>query len=440
MKSSMHAVGIVGTGEIGWRMGKLLLAAGHVVIGYDNRPEALRRPMDSGFIVATSIADLCQRADVVLSCVTDGAALRNIVSGPSGIAANLEAEKPYIDTTSAEPWITQELAPLLKQKGIPFLDAPVSGGVPAAEAGRMNFMVGGDAAVLDRCRPMLQPLGSVIMHVGEVGMGHTIKAINMLALAASMLSTSELFAVGIDAGLSIDDLIKRLEACDGASYSTRVHFPRFVATGNYASGFSFDLMLKDLSIGIGLANRCAISLFLEEATFKIYKDAAKDGLIGSDNTRIVERILSQAQKRHRFNEQPGLIARIEILAAACNTLIAAETICLGVAAGLSAETVIEVISESSGDTRAFSHGLGHRNVGRAASLSTVHAAAIPTIAYASNAKILVPLLTQMDAICTAAMNRFGEDSDSRVFLDLIAEKTKQGDALTMMWETELGNS
>ena len=261
MKSSMHTVGIIGTGEIGWRMGKLLLAAGHDVIGYDNRPEALQRPRDSGFFVADSIADLCRRADVVLSCVTDGAALHAIVSGPLGIAANLEAGKPYIDTTSAEPWITQELAPLLNRNGIPFLDAPVSGGVPAADAGRMNFMVGGDAALLDRCRSVLEPLGPVITHVGAIGMGHAIKAVNMLALAASMLSTAELFAIGIDAGLSLDHLIEKLEASEGASYSTRVHFPRFIAPGNYASGFSFDLMLKDLSIGIGLADRHANSSF-----------------------------------------------------------------------------------------------------------------------------------------------------------------------------------
>ena len=322
MKNSTHTVGIIGTGEIGWRMGKLLLAAGHDVIGYDRRPEALRRPRDSGFIVADSIADLCRRADLVLSCVTDGAALRDIVSGPRGIAANLEAGKPYIDTTSAEPWVTQELAPLLERKGIPFLDAPVSGGVPAAEAGRMNFMVGGEAALLDRCRSTLEPLGPVITHVGAVGTGHTVKAVNMLALAASMLSTAELFAIGIDAGLSLNHLIERLEAGIGASYSTRVHFPRFIAPGNYASGFSFDLMLKDLSIGIGLAERCRIPLFMERTTYEIYQHGANTGLPGKDNTRIVERILSTADVGRRGScGQSDLMQYIELLAAACNTLV-----------------------------------------------------------------------------------------------------------------------
>ena len=111
----MSTIGIIGTGEVGWRMGKLLLKAGHKVIWYDIRPKALNRPRESGFILANSIAELCQRADIVLSCVTDGAALRNIVVGAAGLAANLPPGKPYIDTTSAEPWITTELAPLLKK-------------------------------------------------------------------------------------------------------------------------------------------------------------------------------------------------------------------------------------------------------------------------------------------------------------------------------------
>jgi len=443
MTSSIPKVGIIGTGEIGWRMGKLLLAAGHDVIGYDIRSDALQRPIDSGFIVVDSIADLCRRADIVLTCVTDGAALRDVISGPLGIAANLAAGKPYIDTTSAEPWITQELAPLLKQKGIPFLDAPVSGGVPAAEAGRMNFMVGGDAALLERCRPMLERLGPVITHVGVIGMGHTIKAINMLSLAASMLSTAELVAIGIDAGLSLDYLLKRLEAGAGASYSTRVHFPRFVAPGNYTSGFSFDLMLKDLSIGIGLAERCGIPLFMERATYEIYQLGANAGLTGKDNTRIIERILSKARAGRRVDGQSDLMRRIEILAAACNTLIAAESICLGVATGLSAKTIIEVISQSSGDTRAFSHGIAAypKNAGGiATTLAEIRQAAGSTIAQVPRENIQTPLVEKMVEINSAAIRRFGENADGRMVLDLIAERTKQGDALTMMQESAVDYS
>jgi len=436
----MQTVGIIGTGEIGWRMGQLLLAAGHRVIGYDIRPEALKRPKESGFFLVENIAELCRRADFVLSCVTDGDTLRAVVTGASGVAANLAAGKPYIDTTSAEPWITiNEVAPLLELNGIPFLDAPVSGGIPAAEKGRLNFMVGGDLALLDRCRPVLCQLGPIITHVGPVGSGHTIKAINMLALAASMLSTAELIAIGVDAGLSIDDLVRRLESSEGASFSTRVHFPRFIIPRNYASGFSFDLMLKDLSIGIGLADRLGVPLFMERTTYEIYQAAATD-LAGKDNTRIVERILSKARGRHQIDGQSDLISRIEVLAAACNTLIGAETICLGVAAGLSAMTVIKVISESSGDSKALSHGISAylKNGGTAPTLTQVLASATPTIAQALDALIPTPLVSQMAEIHAAGIRRFGDNADSRMVLGLVAEWTKQGEALTTMWESAGG--
>jgi 3-hydroxyisobutyrate dehydrogenase-like beta-hydroxyacid dehydrogenase len=200
-------------------------------------------------------------------------------------------------------------------------------------------------------------------------------------------------------------------------------------------------MLKDLSIGIGLADRHKVPLFLEKTAFNIYQDAAKAGLSGQDNTRIVEHILSPALKKHLTDIYPDYLFHIGLLACACNTVVAAETICLGVAAGLRAEIITTVISESSGDTRALSHGIAPylRNTGRAASLSTVHAAATSIIAYAQSAKIPIPLLTQMDELHRTSMRRFGDNADSRMVLDLIAENTKQGDALALVWETASGN-
>src|SRR5512142_1313754 len=94
-------IGIIGTGEIGWRMGKLLRAAGYDVIGYDVRSEALQQARNSGFMLAGSIGELCRHADLVITCVTDGAALRRVVTGADGLAGNMRSGTPLIDTTSA---------------------------------------------------------------------------------------------------------------------------------------------------------------------------------------------------------------------------------------------------------------------------------------------------------------------------------------------------
>jgi 3-hydroxyisobutyrate dehydrogenase-like beta-hydroxyacid dehydrogenase len=428
-----QAVGIIGVGEIGWRMGKLLRHAGHQVIGFDLQAAAMNRARDSDFVAADSIADLCRKAKLVITCVTDGAALREVITGENGLADNLAAGTPVIDTTSAEPWITAELAAVMKSRGIPFLDAPVSGGVPAADQGKMNFMVGGDPAVIERCRCVLERLGPVITHVGPVGAGHTIKTINMLALAASMLSTSELVALGILAGESPDNIVARLNAGHGASYSTRVHFPKFIVPGNYASGFTFDLMLKDLSIGIQLADRFNVPLFLQRTTFELYRAAAHNGSRGSDNTRMVEPVLSNAAATGEIRSAKTKPHQLELFASATNAVIAAESICLGAAAGIRPQTVIEVLSAGSGESWSLSHNVAEylqsrtRKTGPA--LGDVWNAGAALFAEVIKSTLPTPLLNQAFAIHASAIGSFGPNEDCVRVIDLIASWAGQRERL-----------
>lgn len=300
----MKVVGIVGTGEMGWRMGRRLLAAGHRVLGYDLRDAALNQAAAAGLEICGSLAELARQSDCVISCVTDGAALRAVVAGEQGLAATLRPGCPLIDMTSAEPWITQELAPLLSARGIPFLDAPVSGGVPAAEEGRLNFMVGGDAELLQRCRPLLEVLGPTFAHMGGSGAGHAMKAINMLAMAGSLLATAECLAVGQACGLAPETLLEVFNQSSGGSFVSRVHFPRYIVSGTYRSGFTFDLMHKDLGIARGLAQRLGAQLFVGTQAVRLYEAAAATGLAGQDNTRVVSLIYDPA--RRRAAEQPRI--------------------------------------------------------------------------------------------------------------------------------------
>ncbi len=276
----METVGIIGTGEMGWRMARLLVDAGHTVVAYDIDADALALAEKAGAEPAPSIATVAGKVDVVITCVTDGAALSAVIAGPGGLLESLDAGKTVIDTTSAEPWISKDLGEQLIAKGVDFLDAPVSGGVPAAEAGRMNFMVGGETAVLDRWRPLMLRMGPVIHHVGDISAGHTVKAINMLTMAASMLATAEVLAAGQAAGVPPEALIGVLNTSSGGSYVTLNHFPKFILPGTYDSGFTFDLMYKDLGIGIELARLLGLSLFGGSRTWEIYEAAARTGLKG----------------------------------------------------------------------------------------------------------------------------------------------------------------
>lgn len=297
----METVGIIGTGEMGWRMARLLVDAGHTVVAYDIDADALALAEKAGAEPAPDIATVAAKVDVVITCVTDGDALSAVIEGPGGLLESLDAGKTVIDTTSAEPWISKDLGEQLISKGVDFLDAPVSGGVPAAEAGRMNFMVGGDTAVLDRWRPLMLRMGPVIHHVGDISAGHTVKAINMLTMAASMLATAEVLAAGQAAGVPPEALIDVLNTSSGGSYVTLNHFPKFILPGTYDSGFTFDLMYKDLGIGIELARRLGLTLFGGSRTWEIYEAAARTGLKGKDNTCICDLIF----KPQPSNAFPG---------------------------------------------------------------------------------------------------------------------------------------
>lgn len=419
----MHVIGIIGTGEMGWRMGKLLAKAGHPIVCYDIRPEALLRPRQSGFRIADSIASLSDQSDIVITCVTDGAALRDVVEGDAGLAAALRAGKTVIDTTSAEPWITEQLAQVLSFREIPFLDAPVSGGVPAAEAGRMNFMVGGDRALLERSQGLLAHLGPVIKHVGPIGSGHAIKAVNMLALAASMLSTCEVVALGLAGGGKLDDLIARLDAGSGASFCTRIHFPRFIVPGNYNSGFTFNLMIKDLAIGIGLADRHNMPLFLERLAFEHYRVAANTGMSGKDNTCIAQPFtLVPPTQGKTFR-----IADLELVAAACNLVVAGEALALGHAAGIPSETIIDVLGAGSGETAMLSRAVPAYLAGQAGGfpkLSEIQAV-FGRRSEAIGGSAPVPLMAHAASLYASAARQFGPDADARRIIDLIAQSTGQ---------------
>lgn len=415
----MSLVGIIGVGEIGWRMGKLLSAAGHSVSCFDISTKAMQRAAASGFRCEHSSADVGAIADIVITCVTDGAAVRDVVAE---LLRTPQAGTPLIDTTSAEPWITLELARQLAAKGIPFLDAPISGGVPAADRGEMNFMIGGDAALIERCRPILACLGTVITRAGDIGTGHSVKAINMLALASSMLATTEILAIGLHHGGSLGTLVEMLQASSGASYSTKIHFPRFIVPGNYSSNFTFDLMLKDLGIGIGLADSLNIPLFVQRDTYELYRASSRLGLVGKDNTRIVQGILPAGAKHGDPDE--SVLRRLEIAAAACNRVVAAESLCLGAAAGVNPATVQSILSAGSADSEALRSILAGNN-DKTGTLLSAWDALCAASADADRWRLPVPLLRQVAAIHASAMERFGPEADDRAVLHLMAEWTGQ---------------
>lgn len=351
----MTAVAVIGLGEIGIRVARHLAAGGHAVGGYDLDARKVASLDALGAKPARSAAEAARGAEVVLTCVTDGAALLDALEAPDGASASGLAGKTVIDLTSAEPWISQPLAGRLAAAGAGFLDAPVSGGVPAADAARMNFMVGGDAALLARWKPLLSLLGQQIAHVGPAGTGHTAKGLNMMALAGNMLVALEAMAVARRLGVERAETNAYFLACGAGSYSCRVHFPRYIFAGTYNSGFSFDLMRKDLGIGHRLMDRSDQANGLPSAILSFY-DQARMRLRGRDNTLVDTEIdwygsIQADLRRERLLENLGMTVR------ACNTALARQILAAGTAWGIMYATLVEVLSAGSGQSDVLT-GLG----------------------------------------------------------------------------------
>ncbi len=211
MSTARPSLGFAGIGLMGLPMCRRLLAAGYPLTVWNRSPDKCAALVEAGARQVETPAELCQAADLVLLCLADTAVVREVVFGSEGVAKGAKAGQLLVDFSSLEPTATREMAAeLAALSGMSWLDAPVSGGTPGAEAGSLAIMVGGDAADLERVRPVLLTLGQRVTHMGPVGAGQVTKACNQMIVACNALVIAEVVALaeqsGVDASLIADAL------------------------------------------------------------------------------------------------------------------------------------------------------------------------------------------------------------------------------------------
>ena len=264
------SIGFVGLGNMGAVMSARLVAAGFTVHGHDTSASA-----------RAALADAGGRSLVILMLPSSDA-VEAVARDPQFTPA---AGATVIDMGSSEPARTQALAAELGQREITLVDAPVSGGVAGARAGRLTIMVGADAAVLDRLRPVFEPIGNPI-GVGNVGAGHAVKALNNLLSATHLLSTAEAMAAGQRFGLDPEIMIDVFNRSSGQSRSTSSKWPDFVLPGTFNSGFALALMVKDMRIALGLAEQVGAADRLSRSSLEIWAAAAEALPPTADQTEL----------------------------------------------------------------------------------------------------------------------------------------------------------
>jgi 3-hydroxyisobutyrate dehydrogenase len=272
----MTTVAFLGLGAIGRPMAARLAAAPDVSLTVWNRTATRAASFVASHANARradSPAAAARAAEIVITCFPVSADLESLLDGPDGLLAGLAKGALIVDCTSGDPATSRRIAARLAEHGVGFLDAPVSGGTIGAEQGTLTVMVGGDAALLDRVKPVLATFGKKIVHCGDVGAGDALKAVNNALLAIHVWSTAEGLAALAKAGVSADVALDVINASSGRSNASMNLFPERVLTRAFPRTFRLALLDKDAGIAAGVAREQKVPAPLLQLTADLFRIA-----------------------------------------------------------------------------------------------------------------------------------------------------------------------
>jgi 3-hydroxyisobutyrate dehydrogenase len=290
----MTTIAFIGLGNMGTPMAKRLLAAGHTVRGFDVADAARARLTEAGGTSCTSPAEAVAGASAVILMLPNSDVVEGVITSPD-VNAGLAAGTLVIDMSSSEPLRSRALEKKLRQRGIHFVDAPVSGGVKGAEGGTLTVMAGGTDEDLADASAILDNFGTV-KRAGEIGAGHAAKALNNLMSATHLLVSSEAILAGQRFGVDPELLLQIVNGSSGKSGSTENKWPNFILPGTYNSGFALKLMLKDMKIAVDLADQVHAASRLGHAAVRLWEEAAAELPDNADHTEIARWVAATSQE------------------------------------------------------------------------------------------------------------------------------------------------
>jgi 3-hydroxyisobutyrate dehydrogenase len=279
--STQQSLGYIGVGHMGGPMARRLLAAGHKVHIWGRDQHRLRPVLDAGAVLCASPAEIAERADVVFTCVTDVTAIESVALGADGIASKGRKGGLLIDTSTVSPDATVRIsAELEKRCGMRWIDAPVSGGPPASEAGTLAIMAGGAAEDIERARPLFDHLGRVT-RMGPVGSGQKTKLINQVFVFVGMAMVSEAYGLAKRSGLDVAALPKALSGGRADSRMLQDYWPRLV-NDDFKPTSSIRMALKDFAFVDAAAQQAGASMPITALVKEMYRSIAGQGFAEED--------------------------------------------------------------------------------------------------------------------------------------------------------------
>lgn len=282
-------IGFIGLGIMGKPMALNLLKAGFEVTVYNRTASRAEQPVSKGARQAMSPAEVASETTVIITIVSDTPDVESVVLGKNGVIERIKPDSVVIDMSTISPEATRKIAARLKEKGAHMLDAPVSGGEQGAIDGTLSIMVGGDAAIFERCLPVLQAMGKNIIHVGLNGTGQTVKLVNQILVAGTLNSVVEALVFAQKSGVDLDKAIDAVKGGAASSWQLVNLAPRIVER-DFEPGFMIDLMHKDLNIVLRTAEEMEITLPVTGLVKEMYRSLQSEGEGKSGTQALVKAI------------------------------------------------------------------------------------------------------------------------------------------------------
>ncbi|WP_422422618.1 NAD(P)-dependent oxidoreductase [Pseudomonas sp. GZD-222] len=289
MSTARPSLGFAGIGLMGLPMCRRLLAAGYPLTVWNRSPDKCAALVEAGARVVSTPAELCKAADLVLLCLADTAVVREVVFGPQGVAEGARAGQLLVDFSSLEPTATREMAAeLAALSGMSWLDAPVSGGTPGAEAGSLAIMVGGDAADLERVRPVLLTLGQRVTHMGPVGAGQVTKACNQMIVACNALVIAEVVALAEQSGVDASLIAEALAGGFADSRPLQILAPQMAQSCFEPVKWHVRTLLKDLDTAVKFSREQGSATPLSGLAAQLMRLHGSQGYLQKDPATLID--------------------------------------------------------------------------------------------------------------------------------------------------------
>ena len=284
----MQRIGFIGIGVMGRPMCLNLRKAGFPLTIYSRRPEPADEVVAAGAARADSPRAVAEVSDVLITMVTNSPDVEALVLGSDGALAGAHDGLILVDMSTIAPAVARKVAEAAAAKGVPMLDAPVSGGSQGAEAGTLTIMAGGDRDVFERLRPVFEAMGrrENILHVGPSGAGQTVKLINQHLCGVIAAADAEAFVLGVKAGADVATMARIIGASSGGNWQLANPVALRAFTGSFEPGFFTDLLIKDLDLVLELAEEQGVAAPLAARARELYERARQAGYGRRDYTSV----------------------------------------------------------------------------------------------------------------------------------------------------------